>query len=95
MIGNEDMIRILGCIPNGDTDQLDMISRAISSSRDIMASKVRKAFHVGDRVMFESKGVEYHGEILKIMRKNIKVRTDGGAIWTVYPSFLKVEVIGL
>ena len=90
MIEHEDMIRILGCIPLSDRDQLTMISQAISSRRHSLNNEARNSFKQGDRVSFRRRksGEVLNGYVLKINRKTIGVMTDTDGEWRVYPNNL-------
>ena len=93
MISNEDMIRILGCIPQGDSGQLDQIVSTIRLQRESIQEAAKRAFKVGDRVTFlrRKNGRTLHGVILRINRKTIGVLTDTDGEWRVYPRSLSLE----
>jgi hypothetical protein len=93
MIDSEDMIRILGCIPQGDSGQLDQIIQGVRLQRSHLQQTAKRAFKVGDRVTFlrHKSGVILHGVIQKINRKTIGVLTDTDGEWRVYPRSLSLE----
>ena len=93
MIEYEDMIRILGCIPQGDTDQLNQIVRTIRLRRTDLQEAAKRRFHVGDRVQFTTSktGALLSGVIEKINRKTIGILTDTDGQWRVYPRSLSLE----
>jgi len=93
MISNEDMIRILGCIPQGDSNQLDQIVSTIRLQRASIQESAKRAFKIGDRVTFlrSKTGQTLHGVILKINRKTIGILTDTDGEWRVYPRSLSLE----
>ncbi len=68
--------------------------RQMQLSRAV-AVHAQEAFRSGDRVEFNAKkrgGAVVRGVVTGILPKNIKVRADGGTVWTVFPTFLrKVE----
>ena len=57
----------------------------------LRAAQAKRTFKVGDPISFEYKGETKYGTITKFMKKNVKIMTDGGKIWNVFPGYLKLE----
>ena len=86
---------LIGDIMKLDEGDLERIALAVKSRRDQLNEVKKLQFGVGDRVTFvpsrgRYRGVRVTGPVLKVMRKNIRVRDeDSGVQWTVHPSFLE------
>ncbi len=66
-------------------ERLKLISQARSTT--LMA-----AFHIGDRVSFETEDDQViHGEVLRLNKKTVSIKTDGGHRWNVAPGLLRLE----
>jgi hypothetical protein len=89
---NEKLTTLYGLIAQLDFEEAYEVQEALSARMDLLGNKQRNTFRVGDRVVFDDKrGIPMNGEIIKIMRKNIKVRVDDTfQQWSVHPSFLEV-----
>jgi len=63
--------------------------------QDRALQKVRETIHVGSRVSWLHKRREvYHGTVIKVCVKNVKVREDKTkGIWVVPPTLLQVESV--
>ena len=76
-----------------DDDDLNRLVEVVKSRRAQLAEVQKLRFGIGDRVQFQSRKRGFvKGTVLRIMRKNVKVKQDNGPIWTVYPGFLQEEV---
>ncbi len=91
-MSSEKVTTLYGLIAQLDFDEAYEVQDALIARIDLLAKKQRNTFRVGDRVRFDDKrGTPMNGEIIKIMRKNIKVRVDDNLlVWSVHPSFLEV-----
>lgn len=88
---------MIDSISKMDKPALDKVLQAVIIRRDQLAQFARLDFKVGDKVYFDSTrpkhgGRRFHGEVVKIARKNIQVRTsDPRVLWTVGATLLHHE----
>jgi len=80
----------LKAIRNADSETIKEMIKEINARRSAIQKELRRNFTVGQMVEFTTKkgGVE-RGEIEKINRKTIYVRTAPLVRWKVAPSFLR------
>lgn len=66
-------------------ERLKLISQARSTSQ-------MGAFHIGDLVSFQTQdGQVIQGEVLRLNKKTVSIRTDDGQRWNVAPGLLWLE----
>ena len=71
---------------------LNRINALVKAKWTQMQAKAANQFYTGERVTFFSpKRGNITGVVTKINVKTVKVRADGGVLWTVAPSLLKKE----
>ena len=80
----------LQVIRNADNDTLNAMIKEINTRRRLVQEQLGRKFTVGQMVEFNTnKGVPVRGEIEKINRKSISVRTVPLERWRVAPSLLR------
>jgi len=80
----------LRSIRSADNDTLNAMVKEINARRSVVQKQLGSKFTVGQMVEFNSKkGVVERGEIEKINRKTISVRTAPLVRWRVAPSLLR------
>lgn len=77
-------------ISGASIQNLDELLRRIKMRRNVIGIQNTIAFKCGDAVFFDArtKGIIY-GKFLTLLRKNAKVQSDDGIIWTVSPHLLR------
>lgn len=76
-----DLSEFLDVIRGASTEELKQF-------KSIIEGKLTGSFRAGDRVTFDGRGRQLTGIITRMNRKSASVVVDGGARWTVHPSFL-------
>ena len=80
----------LRSIRGADNDTLNAMIKEINARRSVVQKQLGSKFTVGQMVEFNTKkGVVERGEIEKINRKTISVRTAPLVRWRVAPSLLR------
>ena len=74
---------------NNDSDLLQVID-AIKLQRQYIARQNIRSITVGDAVEFTARGRTIRGEVIKVNRKNVKVREQGYGTWNVPANMLTV-----
>lgn len=78
-------------IATATKQDLDRMGNLMNARRDMIAQIHKSQFNSGDIVEFEDKrGNTIRGQISAINRKNLKIRSDLGTNWTVYPCFVRL-----
>ncbi len=73
-----------------NVNDLRRIQHAISDQFTHLSQQAKWRFNVGVRLGFDAKRRGYvTGKVTRIMRKNIRVLADSGAVWTVGPNLLE------
>ena len=80
----------LRAIRSADNDTLNAMIKEINARRQVVQAQLGSKFTVGQMVEFNTKkGIPVRGEIEKINRKSISVRTAPLERWRVAPSLLR------
>lgn len=70
-------------------DELAQIVDALKLQRQFISKQNILSIAVGDSVEFVARGRAVTGKVIKVNRKNVKVREDGYGIWNVPASLLR------
>ncbi len=80
----------LKAIRNADNDTLNAMIKEINARRSVVQKQIGNKFTVGQMVEFNTKkGDVERGEVEKINRKTINVRTAPLVRWRVSPNLLR------
>jgi len=92
MMNEEKLENLVNLISTMEKDDLKVASELMKERWDYLSRLEKYKFKVGDKVRFEGHGGKVEtGIVIKIMKKNIRVKTDT-LRWDVAPSLLeKVE----
>lgn len=74
---------------NNDDDLRSVID-AIKLQRQFLAVQTIRSVTVGDTVQFTARGRVITGEVIKVNRKNVKVKEGGYTTWNVPANMLTV-----
>ena len=87
-----DLQTIIKAVQTMEADDLNTVVTAIKDRRDYLRTVELRQFSKGDTVSFSDKfGNPKTGEIISIMKKNIKVKEhDSHVVWHISPNFLTV-----
>jgi len=75
-----------------EAELLDLNRRIVARLRQVReeeAHEAMQAFHVGDRVSFQSGNRRVTGVLTRYNRKTVTVVNDGGLHWRVAPTLLQ------
>jgi hypothetical protein len=71
-------------------DELRQIIDAVKLQRQYISMQNIRSVKVGDTVSFGARGRTVTGEVVKVNRKNVKVREHGYTTWNVPAAMLTV-----
>ena len=69
-------------------DELRQVIEAVKLQRQFIAVQTIRTITVGDTVQFAARGRMVTGEVMKVNRKNVKVKEAGYGIWNVPANML-------
>lgn len=91
-----DMADICYAISKMDKDSIKVIIQEVNDRNRRLDQELKNQFSVNDIVAWEHNGMDYKGEVRKIMPKNIQViaydktgELDEYNQWKIHPSFLE------
>ena len=70
-------------------EQMQEIANMFNDARRGKAYNAARSFKVGQRVAWYGRKGSMSGEVIKVMKKNIRVKTEADGIWNVTASLLK------
>jgi len=87
-----DLSTVIKVIQTMEASDLNSVATAVDDRRNYMRTVELRQFSKGDTVSFQDKeGNPKTGEIISIMKKNVKVQeTDRAVTWHISPNFLTV-----
>tara|TARA_A100001391_G_scaffold151403_2_gene108992 strand:+ start:7907 stop:8182 length:276 start_codon:yes stop_codon:yes gene_type:complete len=89
MISQPDMLKIEALMETATDKQMTEIAQMYNEIRNKKAKLAARSFAIGDKVQWHGKRGYMSGEVIKVMKKNIRVKTKADGIWNVTASLLK------
>jgi len=89
MLTRDDMYQIEILFNNASTDQMKAIAHMFNFAQQRNAQSAARSFKVGQSVKWNGKRGDMSGKVVKVLRKNIRVKTEADGVWNVAASMLQ------
>jgi len=89
MIKQNDMNKIQDLFNQASDDQMREIAQMFNDARSLSASRAARAFDVGQKVSWVGRRGQMEGTVVKVLKKNVRVKTEADGVWNVTASMLK------
>jgi len=89
MLIKSQMQHIESMFNEASDEQMQEIAQMFNDARRMKTARAARSFEVGQNVTWSGRKGAMSGEIIKVMKKNIRVKTKADGIWNVTASLLK------
>ena len=89
MMNTSEMIAIQNFFGKATDDQMREIAQMFNYARSLPASRAARAFAVGQKVSWVGRRGQMEGTVVKVLKKNVRVKTEADGVWNVTASMLK------
>ena len=89
MMNTSEMIALQNFFNKATDDQMREIAQMFNDARSLSASRAARAFAVGQKVSWVGRRGNMEGTVVKVLKKNVRVKVSNGDMWNVTASRLK------
>ena len=89
MLSKSQMSKIQSLFIEASDEQMQEIAQMFNDARSIKTARAARAFKVGQHVSWTGRRGAMSGQVIKVLKKNIRVKTEADGIWNVAASLLK------
>ena len=89
MLIKSQMQHIESMFNEASDEQMQEIAQMFNDARSIKTARAARAFKVGQHVSWTGRRGAMSGKVIKVLKKNIRVKTEADGIWNVAASLLK------
>ena len=89
MLSKSQMSKIQALFVEASDEQLSEIASMFNDARSIKTARAARTFKVGQSVSWTGRKGAMSGKVIKVLKKNIRVKTEADGIWNVTASLVK------
>ena len=89
MLNSSQMSKIQSLFIEASDEQMQEIAQMFNDARSIKTARAARTFKVGQHVSWTGRRGAMSGQVIKVLKKNIRVKTEADGIWNVAASLLK------
>ena len=89
MLSKSQMSKIQSLFIEASDEQMQEIAQMFNDARSIKTARAARTFKVGQHVSWTGRRGAMSGQVIKVLKKNIRVKTEADGIWNVAASLLK------
>jgi len=89
MLNKSEMSKVQAMFIEASDEQMQEIAQMFNDARNLKVARAARSFNVGQNVKWTGKRGSMSGTIVKVLKKNIRVKTASDGIWNVTASLLK------
>ena len=83
------MSKIQSLFIEASDEQMQEIAKMFNDARSIKTARAARTFKVGQHVSWTGRRGAMSGQVIKVLKKNIRVKTEADGVWNVTASLLK------
>ena len=89
MLDTSEMIAMQNLLGKASDEQMSEIAQMFNDARNLKVARAARSFTVGQSVKWNGKRGSMSGTVIKVMKKNVRVKTKADGVWNVTASLLK------
>ncbi len=89
MLNKSEMSKVQALFVEASDEQKSEIASMFNDARNIKVARAARSFKVGQNVSWTGRKGAMSGKVIKVLKKNIRVKTEADGIWNVTASLLK------
>ena len=89
MMNTSEMIAMQNLLGKASPDQMNEIARMFNDAMNMKRAQATRSFTVGQKVKWSGKNGAMSGTVIKVMKKNVRVKVSANETWNVTATMLK------
>jgi len=89
MLNKSEMSKIQAFFIEASDEQMSEIAQMFNDARNLKVAQAARSFTVGQQVSWVGRRGQMEGTVVKVLKKNVRVKTTSDGVWNVTASLLK------
>ena len=89
MLTKSEMTKLQTLLVKASPDQMSDIARMFNDTLNMKRAQATRSFTVGQKVKWSGKNGAMSGTVIKVMKKNVRVKVSATETWNVTATMLK------
>jgi len=89
MLTNSEITKLQAFLVKATPDQMNDIARMFNDVLNMKRAQATRSFTVGQKVKWSGKNGAMSGTVIKVMKKNVRVKVSATETWNVTATMLK------
>ena len=89
MLNTSQMSKVQSLFIEASDEQMQEIAQMFNDARSNKTARAARTLKVGQHVSWTGRRGAMSGQVIKVLKKNIRVKTEADGIWNVAASLLK------
>ena len=89
MLNKSEMFQIQAFFAEASDQQMSEIAQMFNDARNLKVARAARSFTVGQSVKWNGRKGAMSGTVVKVLKKNVRVKVSNGDMWNVTASLLK------
>ncbi len=89
MLTKSEMTKLQTLLVKASPDQMNDIARMFNDTMNMKRAQATRSFTVGQKVKWSGKNGAMSGTVIKVMKKNVRVKVSATETWNVTATMLK------
>ena len=89
MLNKSQMSKIQALFVEASDEQMQEIASMFNDARNLKAHSAARSYSIGQKVKWNGRRGSMSGTIIKVLKKNIRVKTESDGVWNVTASLLE------
>lgn len=90
MLNKSQMSKIQALFVEASDEQMQEIARMFNDARNLKAQSAARSYSIGQKVKWNGRRGSMSGTVIKVLKKNVRVKTESDGVWNVTASLLEV-----
>jgi sRNA-binding protein len=89
MLTKSEITKLQTLLVKASPDQMNDIARMFNDAMNMKRAQATRSFTVGQKVKWSGKNGPMSGTVIKVMKKNVRVKVSATETWNVTATMLK------
>lgn len=89
MLTKSETTKLQSFLVKASPDQMNEIARMFNDAMNMKRAQATRSFTVGQKVKWSGKNGAMSGTVIKVMKKNVRVKVSATETWNVTATMLK------
>lgn len=89
MLNKSQMSKIQALFVEASDEQMQEIAQMFNDARNLKAHSAARSYSIGQKVKWNGRRGSMSGTVIKVLKKNIRVKTESDGVWNVTASLLE------